>query len=165
MRDVHFAEHRDGFYGVEQRDVLRRADDDRAGERQDLREREGDVAGAGRHVDDQVIEVAPFGIAQELRDRAVEHWATPHDGFAGRDEEAHAHDAQVVFGDWLESAVFQVGAFVDAQEMRNAGAVDVGVHQPDDGTGVLQAVRNRCGDRAFADAAFAGADGDYAFCR
>ncbi len=91
----------------------------------------------GRHVDDQVVEMAPFCIAQKLRDRAVEHWAAPHDGFAGRHEETHAHDAQVVFGDWLESAVFQVGAFVDAQEMRNAGAVDVGIHQSDNCSGVL----------------------------
>ena len=132
-RNVHLAEHGDRLHRVEQRHVLRRADDDRAGERQHLRERQRDVAGAGRHVDDQVIEVAPRGIAQELRDRAVQHRPAPHDGFARRHEKAHAHHAQAVLHDRLQPAVRQVRPVVHAEQMRNAGAVDVGVHQADRG--------------------------------
>ena len=49
--------------GVEQRDVLRRGDDHRAGHRHVLRQRELDVAGARRQVDHQVVEVAPVGVA------------------------------------------------------------------------------------------------------
>src|SRR5438874_2592174 len=44
--------------------------------------------------------------------------------------------------------------------MRNAGAVNVGVEQADLAAGSLQAEGECNGDRAFANAAFAGADGD-----
>ena len=60
-----------------QRDVLRRGDDHRAGHRHLLRERELDVAGARRHVDDQVVEVAPVRLAEQLLERLGHHRAAP----------------------------------------------------------------------------------------
>ena len=56
---MHLLEHRDAARHVEQRDVLRRGDDDRAVERDLLRERQLRVAGAGRQIDDQEIERRP----------------------------------------------------------------------------------------------------------
>ena len=38
---------------------LRRGDDDHLGAREELRDRQRDVAGARRHVDDEVVELAP----------------------------------------------------------------------------------------------------------
>ena len=49
--------------------------------------------------------------------------------------------------------------------MRNARAVDVGIHQADLRAGVLEAIGERRGDRALADAPFAGADRDHALGR
>ena len=63
-RDADLLEHLQALARVEQRDVLRRGDDHGAGDRDLLREREVDVAGSGRQVDDQVVEVAPVGVAQ-----------------------------------------------------------------------------------------------------
>ena len=67
---VHLLEHLDAAPDVGQRDVLRRRDDDAAGDRHLLRERELHVAGAGREVDHQDVEVAPVAVAEELGDRA-----------------------------------------------------------------------------------------------
>ena len=64
-RDADLLEHLEPFARIDQRDVLRRGDDDRAGDRHALRERELDVAGARRQVDDEVIDVAPVGLVQQ----------------------------------------------------------------------------------------------------
>ena len=58
-RHVHLAEHRQALAGVDQRHVLRRRHDHRAGERHLLRQRQLRVAGAGREVDDHEIERRP----------------------------------------------------------------------------------------------------------
>ena len=58
-RSVDLLEHRDRAARVDQREVLRRRDDDRAGQRDVLRHRQLGVAGARRHVDDQDVERAP----------------------------------------------------------------------------------------------------------
>ena len=66
-RHAHLAEHLQPLAGVDQADVLRRRDDDGAGQRGRLRQRQLGVAGAGRQVDDQVIELAPVESGQEMR--------------------------------------------------------------------------------------------------
>src|SRR6185503_11046881 len=54
-RNVQLLVHRHGTTRVGQRHQLRRRDDDRSGDRYSLTEAEGDVAGARRHVDDQIV--------------------------------------------------------------------------------------------------------------
>jgi hypothetical protein len=66
--------------GVEQGDVLRRGHDHRAGDRHPLAQRQLDVAGARRHVDDQVVQVLPVGLAQQLVQRLGGHRAAPDHG-------------------------------------------------------------------------------------
>src|SRR5690606_7299507 len=56
-RDTDLLEHLEALARVEQRDVLGRRHDDRAGNGNLLREGEVDVARPGRHVDDQVVEI------------------------------------------------------------------------------------------------------------
>ena len=52
------------------------------------------VAGAGRHVDEQVVEIAPVHVAQELLDRLVEHQPPPHQRGVFVDQEPGADDLQ-----------------------------------------------------------------------
>ena len=75
-----------------------------------LRERQGDVAGAGRHVDDQVIQIAPGRVAQKLRDRAVQHRSAPHHGFARRHQKAHRHHLHPADFDRLNPVVVDLPA-------------------------------------------------------
>ena len=73
--NVHLAEHGDGLHGVQQGNVLRRADDHGPGKRQQLGKRQRHVARAGRHVDHQIVQVAPGRVAEKLRQRRVQHRA------------------------------------------------------------------------------------------
>ena len=59
---------------------LRGRDDDDLGVRQQLAERDRDVARAGRQVDEQHVEVAEVHVGEELLQRAVQHRAAPRDG-------------------------------------------------------------------------------------
>ena len=52
-----------------------------------LRERQLRVGGARRQVDDEVVELAPVDVAQELRDRAADERAAPDDRLARGHEE------------------------------------------------------------------------------
>ena len=56
----------------------RRRDDEHLGLREQPGERHLDVAGAGRHVDEQVVEVAPLHVDEELLERLGEDQAAPH---------------------------------------------------------------------------------------
>ena len=59
---------------------LRRRDDDDLGVRQQLAHRDGDVARARRHVEQQHVEIAEEDVGQELLHGAVQHRAPPGDG-------------------------------------------------------------------------------------
>ena len=100
---VDLLEHLEALAGVGQRDVLRRRDDHGARDRHALRERELDVAGAGRHVDDEVVEVAPVGIAQQLGQRLRDHRAAPHHRLLRVDQEADRHGRDPVCGERLDA--------------------------------------------------------------
>ena len=68
IADVELLIHPDGPARVGQRHRLRRGDHDRAGHGHRLAQAERDVAGARRHVDDQVVEIVPRHLAEELLD-------------------------------------------------------------------------------------------------
>ena len=78
--NLHLLEHRYAASGVDQREVLRRRDDNGAGQRRALRHGQLNVAGARRHVHHQAIEFAPRHFAQQLRHRRHDHRAAPDDG-------------------------------------------------------------------------------------
>ena len=73
-----------GHLGRAARDLLRgrlrRRDDHELRLRQQLGERHRDVAGARREVDQQVVELAPLDVLEELRERLVQHRPAPYDG-------------------------------------------------------------------------------------
>ena len=94
-RHVDLLEHPQTFARIGKRDVLRRGDDDRARERHPLREGQLDIARAGRQVDDEVVEVAPVGIAEQLVEGGGHHRAAQHEWLLDIDQEPdrHGHDA------------------------------------------------------------------------
>ena len=78
------------------RERLRRRHDHRLGARQQLAERDRDVAGPGRHVDDEHVELAPVHVLQELLERTVQHRPAPHHRLVVVEEEADRHQPQIV---------------------------------------------------------------------
>jgi len=95
-RHADLFEHLQPLSRVEQRDVLRRGDDHRAGQRHTLAERECDVTGARRHVDDQVVELAPVRLPQKLFQRLCGHRPAPDHRLVGVDQEADRHHLYAV---------------------------------------------------------------------
>ena len=73
-----------------------RGDDQELRLRQQLGERHRDVAGAGRQVDQQVVELAPVDVLEELLERLVEHRPAPDDGGVLLDEEPDRHHLDAV---------------------------------------------------------------------
>ena len=79
-------EHLESLARILQADVAGRGDDDGAGERDGLHQRDDHVAGAGRQIDDEVVEFAPVHLLQKLADDLVEHGSAHDHGLvAGRD--------------------------------------------------------------------------------
>src|SRR5205823_11865010 len=61
-RDVELLVHRHGSTAVGKRYLLRRRDDNGAGDGNGLTEAQSDIACPGRHVDDEVIEIDPLDL-------------------------------------------------------------------------------------------------------
>ena len=154
--------HRGRALGDALRGGLRRRDDDRLGARHQLPEREPDVARARRHVDDEVVELAPVHVGEELLERAVQHRAAPDDRALLLEEEADRHHAQVVGDRRDDHAVEADRALLDAEHAGHRPAVDVGVDDADLAAEVAQREREVDRERRLADAALAGGDGDHA---
>ena len=129
-RHPHLLEHLDALLGIEQRNILRRGHHHGAGHGHALRQRELDVAGAGRHVHDQVVQLAPVGLAQQLLQRLGGHGATPDHGLVLRHQETDRHHLHAVVLQRLHGlTVCALGPAVNAHHHRHAGAIDVGIEQ------------------------------------
>ena len=100
--DVDLVEHRDRLARVEQAHLLGRGDDHRPGERDELAEAERRVARPGRQVDDQVVELAPLDVAQELLDGRVDERAAPDDRRVAGQEVLDAHHLHAVGDDRVD---------------------------------------------------------------
>ena len=98
--------------------------------RQELAERDGDVAGAGRHVHEERVELAPVDVREELLERAVEHRPAPHDGRVVLEEEADRHELEVPANGRHDHLVDDDRALADAEHVRDRMAVDVRVEDP-----------------------------------
>ena len=140
--------------------LLRGRDEHGLGAGQQLPEREADVARAGRHVDQQVVERAPVDIGEELLQRPVQHRPAPHDGAAVVEEEPDRHHLELVGDRRDDHLVHHDGALLDAEHARNRVAVDVGVHDAHLEASRAQGEREVDRQRRLADATLAGGDGD-----
>ena len=132
-RHLDLLEHPQRLARVEQRDVLRRGDDDRRRHRHALRQRELDVAGARRQVDDQVVQVLPQRGGQQLLQVLRGHRAAPDRRRVLAEEQADRHRLQAVRRAWARCACRpgSPGLPLQAEHHRDAGAVDVGVEHAD----------------------------------
>ena len=143
---------------------LRRRDDHELRLRQELRERHRDVAGARRQVDQQVVELAPLDVLEELADRLVEHRPAPGDRLvAALEEELDRHDPDAVVD--LERKDLPLGRHhrlaVHAHHARDRVAPHVGVER---GRAVALRMKRRGQvgrDGRLADPALARADADH----
>ena len=129
-RDVHLVEHLDALARIQQGQVLGRGDDHRTRHRDLLRQGQLDVTGARRHVDHQVVEIAPVGLGHQLLQGSGGHRATPDHGRVVVGEEGHGHDFDTVGLDRHEPLLvldLRPGAFGDAEHDALARAIDIGV--------------------------------------
>ena len=121
-----------------------RGHDEQLGARQQARQRHLDVAGAGRHVDEEVVHLAPPDVGEELLERAGEDEPPPHQRRLGVvDEEPHRDDldptrrAGLVAEVWdldlvrIDLAVGAAEPAFHAEHARHAEAPDVGVEHSD----------------------------------
>jgi hypothetical protein len=153
-RRAHLGEHRHAAADVEQRDVLRRGDDDGARQRDLLDERQRRVAGAGRQVDDEEVRRPPVHVAQELPHDAHHDRPAPDDGRLLVEEEAHRHEPDAVTLEGNDALVRRRGrARVGTEHDRDARAVDVGVHEADAVARRRERHREVRGDRRLPHAA------------
>ena len=119
--------HRRGARSDLLRERLRCRHDDRLRARQQLPERDGDVAGSGRHVDEQHVEVAPVDVLQKLLERAMQHRAAPHHRLVVVEEEPDRHQLQIVRDGRDDHLVDHHRLLADAEHVRDRVAVDVRV--------------------------------------
>ena len=159
-RHIHLAEHVQALAGIDQRQVLRCRDDHRAGQRRALREGQLGISGAGRHVDDQHVEIVPGDVAQHLLDRAHHHRAAPDGRRVLGDQIADRHGLQAPGLDRVDFLAVALRFPVLADQAGEGRPVDIGVENADPlaGGGDGQRQIDRCG--RFADPALARGNGD-----
>ena len=159
--DVHPLEHRQRLPHVRESDVLRRRDEDRAGDGNRLRERQLGVRGAGWQIHDEVVEVAPVHVTEELLDRPADEGSAPDDGLAVGHEEGDRDDLDPVPRERLDlPRGCRLRRPLHPQHLRDVRAGDVRVEEPDGGPVQGERGRQVDADRALADAALARRHGD-----
>ena len=161
---LHFLEHLETFARIRERNILRRGDDDRPADRYALRQGQLDIAGAGRHIDHQVVEFTPRGVAQELRQRLGHHGAAPDHRLLGVDQEPDGHDFHSVGTQGRH--MLAIGAdrrlgVGQTHHDRLAGAIDIRIEQADP-RALRRPSQSEIRSRGrLSYAPFAGCDGDH----
>src|SRR3989441_3957417 len=152
-------EHLDGPADVGRGHVLRRRDHDGARHRDALRHGQLHVAGSWWQIDDQVIQLAPVDVEQELLDGAGEHRPAPDGRLVSLDEERNGYQLDAVALDGNDLVVLRVRFFaLGAEQDRHVRPVDVGVEDARPGTQLRQREGQIHGGGGLSDATFAGAN-------
>jgi hypothetical protein len=141
---------------------LGRRDDDRLRPRQQLAERDRDIARPGRHVDEEHVELSPVDVGEELLERAVQHRAAPHHRLVVVEEEPDRHQLQVMLHGRHDHPVDDDRLLVNAEDVWDRVAVDVRVEDADTLADLCERRREIRRQRRLADTALAAADGDHA---
>ena len=123
-----------------------------------LAERDGDVAGARRHVDEEELGIVPEHVGEELLERLVQHRPAPDHGLAVGHEVADRDAAHAPRLGRQEHLVDDDGLAVGAEHPRDREAVDVGVDDADRVAAGGEGDGEVGGDRRLADTALAGRD-------
>ena len=111
-----------------------RADDDGTRDGERLEQGQVDVTGARRGVEDEVVQVAPVGVAHQLLQGVAGHAATPQGSLFGVDKETDGEQLQPVLLDGDDEVAtidaFGVGTGVfHLEHLGNGGPEDVSVEQ------------------------------------
>ncbi|MCW0460321.1 hypothetical protein NB717_001389 [Xanthomonas sacchari] len=160
-RHLDLLEHLQRLLRVQRGDVLRGGDDHRTGHRDLLRQGQLDVAGAGRQVDQQVVQVVPQGIGEQLCERRGRHRTAPDHRRVLVHQQPDRHRLDAEGAHRLDALVVRtVRAPAQAEHGRHAGAVDVGIQHADARALALQGQGQVHGSGGLAHPALAGADGD-----
>ncbi len=161
-RHVNALEHCNAPARVNQREVLRRGNDDCTFQWHLLRNCELCVAGAGRHVDDHEVKLAPLHFSQHLRDRRHHHRSAPNHWRFFIDQKSNRHDGESITFDRLEtSAADRLWLFLDGQQFWQRRPINVGVEHADFQPKVPQSEGEIDRRGRLADATFAGGDSDH----
>ena len=162
-RHVHLLGHVDGLGDDHAHQVLRAGNDNDAVHGQRLEHGERHIAGARRHIDQQVVERTPAGLAPELADGAGDHGAAPQNrvGLVGKQQVA-GHHLDAVGGDLGQKQVAQAhgAATAHAEHLGDGRAGNVGVQNAHLVPGARQLNCQRARDQRLAHAALAGQNGD-----
>jgi hypothetical protein len=162
--DVDLVEHFEGLAGVLEGNVGRSRDDHCAGKRHGLDQRDDDVTGAGRQIDEEYVELAPFHLLEELADDLVEHGSAHDEGLVPRRDESYGDDLNAVGDVGLDLVVRKDGRLAGtAHHEGDIGSINVGVDEADAVAELGESdgeINGKCG---FADAAFAGSDSNDGF--
>ena len=146
----------------------RRRDDHHVGTRQQAGQPHLHVASARGHVDQQVVELSPLHVAQELLDGLGEHQAAPHQRRVFADEESRGDDLQpawpddqLVRSDQRSAVVVVLDRLEPLAHAEQAGdreAPDVGVEHADRASLSSEGDGEVDRDGALADATLAAGD-------
>ena len=156
-RNADTLEHSQGLGHVGESHLLRRCHQHGARERDGLRQRQLRIRGSGRQVHDQVVEITPFHVPQELLYGAAHQRPPPHHRLALGQEELdrdHLDAVGLDRGDLPVCAGHRLTLGPDHH--RNVGPGDVGVEQPDRGAGLSQSHGQVHAHRRLADPTLAG---------
>ena len=126
---LEFSEHHDGLGGHGHRQILRRRDDHGSGQGNRLAQAQLNVAGAGRQVHHQIVELAPFDISQKLLDGLVQHRPAPDDGVIFREKIGHGDQLHTVLDGRDQSIAGNGRRLFGAHQDRDAGSIDIRIHQ------------------------------------
>ena len=162
QRHLDLVEHRDASTGVDQRQILRRRHDHRAGERHVLSHGQLGVAGARRHIDDQHVQFAPHDLAQELVQRRHHHRSAPDHRRALVDQEPDRHHLDAEAFERNEPlAVRRYARFgIEAEQLGHGRPEQVGVENANGKSELRKPDGEIAGDGRLAHAALAGGDRD-----
>ena len=140
-----FFEHGNGFAGIQQGNFLGSANNYRSRQWEQLRERQRHIASSWGHIDNQVVQFAPVRIFEKLGDRTMKHRSSPNDGLIASDQKTHRHDRHGSAWNRLNFVVENLRASFQAEHVRDAGSINIGVEQADFGAKGLQCEGYRCG--------------------
>ncbi len=160
--DIKLFEHRQALAGVDQGNVLGRRDDDRPGQRHVLAQRQCDVARARGQIDDQVVQLAPFDVDDQLFQCLHQQRPAPDHRLVDIDDETQGHDADPARGHDRPNPPVRrsLGGALGAGHHLLGRTVDVGVEQADGEILLGQGQRKVGADGRLADAALARCDRD-----
>mmetsp|Transcript_12085 Transcript_12085/g.28890 ORF Transcript_12085/g.28890 Transcript_12085/m.28890 type:complete len:285 (-) Transcript_12085:156-1010(-) len=166
-RDVKLAEHGDASLHVDHAQLLRGGDDHSCSNLADLRQGQVDIARSRRHVQDEVVELAPVCLVHQLRHHACDHGTPHHRRMSDKTKGDHL-DASVRVDDGADVLLLLFilvhlhlwRVFLEADHDGQGRPVDVAVENADFEAFVVQREGQVHSHSAFPNATFTGGHRD-----